>query len=139
VPHPPDTALPHPERHVVQVAPLSPPRPVQDIPDWSRSDPIPTTPLALDGGYLAASIHTVECKWVTALCCTLASTTALETGHTPTGGSNFLHAFLDLAIPEVRRYGGTLQHVMPEGFLALFGAPIAYEDHAQRAVLAALG
>jgi len=124
VPLPPDAALP---------------RPVEDIPDWSRSHPIPTTPLALDGGYLASSIHTVECKWVTALCCTLASTTVLEAGHTPTGGPNFLHAFLDLAIPEVRRYGGTLQHVTPESFLTLFGAPIAYEDHAQRAVLAALG
>jgi len=94
---------------------------------------------AHEGGYLASSIHTVECKWVTALCCTLASATALEAGHTPTGGPNLLYAFLDLAIPEVRRYGGTLQHVMPESFLALFGAPIAYEDHAQRAILAALG
>src|SRR5215471_3182730 len=130
-----------PERSAAsaQVAALSPPRPVQDIPGWSRSHPIPTMPLTHEGRDLASSIHTVECKWVTALCCTLASTTVLEAGHTPTGGPNLLYAFLDLAIPAVRRYGGTLQHVMPESFLALFGAPIAYEDHAQRAVLAALG
>ncbi len=87
----------------------------------------------------ASSVHTVECKWVTVLCCTLVGATVMDESHAPAGQHHLLHAFLDLAIPEVRRYGGTLQHVMPEGFLALFGAPIAYEDHAQRAVLAALG
>ena len=38
----------------------------------------------------------------------------------------------------VQRYGGTLLQVSGEGFLALFGAPVAHEDHARRAVLAAL-
>ena len=38
----------------------------------------------------------------------------------------------------MQRYGGTLLQVSGEGFLALFGAPVAQEDHARRAVLAAL-
>jgi tetratricopeptide (TPR) repeat protein len=38
----------------------------------------------------------------------------------------------------VQRYNGTLTHVTGEGFTALFGAPVAQEDHARRAVLAAL-
>ena len=38
----------------------------------------------------------------------------------------------------VQRYGGTLLQVSGDGFLALFGAPVAQEDHARRAVLAAL-
>jgi class 3 adenylate cyclase len=38
----------------------------------------------------------------------------------------------------VQRYGGTLFQVSSEGFLALFGAPVAHEDHARRAVLTAL-
>jgi class 3 adenylate cyclase len=38
----------------------------------------------------------------------------------------------------VSRCGGTLLHVSGEGFVALFGAPVAHEDHARRAVLAAL-
>ena len=43
-----------------------------------------------------------------------------------------------LARPVVRRYGGMLQPVLGEHVLAVFGAPAAHEDHAQRAVLAAL-
>ena len=41
-------------------------------------------------------------------------------------------------LEEVERYGGTLQTVQDDGFLALFGAPVAQEDHARRAVRAAL-
>jgi class 3 adenylate cyclase/tetratricopeptide (TPR) repeat protein len=43
-----------------------------------------------------------------------------------------------LAQPVVQRYGGTLQPVLGDHVLAVFGAPVAQEDHAQRAVLAAL-
>jgi class 3 adenylate cyclase len=43
-----------------------------------------------------------------------------------------------LALEAIQQYKGTLQHVRDEDFLALFGAPVAHEDHAQRAVLAAL-
>lgn len=132
-------AAPHAAIQEVHGAALSPPSPVHDIPDWSYNSAMPATPAAPQALRLAPSIHTVECKWVTVLCCTLAGTTGPDAEYTPADQPNLLHAFLDLAIPEVRRYGGTLQHVMPEGFLALFGAPIAYEDHVQRAVLAALG
>src|SRR5262249_38061641 len=64
-------ALPHAETHEVQVPSLSPLSPVQDIPDWSRISPIPTTPAAPEALQLVSSVHTVECKWVTVLCCTL--------------------------------------------------------------------
>ena len=37
----------------------------------------------------------------------------------------------------VRRYGGTVEHT-GDGVMALFGAPVALEDHAFRACLAAL-
>ena len=43
-----------------------------------------------------------------------------------------------LAQPVVQRYEGTLQPVLGDHVLAVFGAPVAQEDHAQRAVLAAL-
>jgi len=37
----------------------------------------------------------------------------------------------------VHRYNGCIAHVLGDDFLALFGAPIAHEDHAQRALYAA--
>ena len=45
----------------------------------------------------------------------------------------------DLMLDEVHRYEGTVSQFLGDGMLALFGAPIAHEDHAQRAVRAALG
>jgi class 3 adenylate cyclase/tetratricopeptide (TPR) repeat protein len=47
--------------------------------------------------------------------------------------------FFRFALDEVRRYEGTINQVCRDGFTALFGAPIGHEDHARRAVLAALG
>ncbi len=48
------------------------------------------------------------------------------------------HCFFTLAQREMQRYGGTIQYVDETSFVAFFGAPMAYEDHAQRAVRAAL-
>jgi class 3 adenylate cyclase/tetratricopeptide (TPR) repeat protein len=50
-----------------------------------------------------------------------------------------LNRFFEIALHEVHRYEGTINQFLGDGFMALFGAPIAYEDHAPRAVLAALG
>jgi tetratricopeptide (TPR) repeat protein len=50
---------------------------------------------------------------------------------------NLLNRFLELAQAEIDRFGGTVDQVLGRGFLALFGAPVAQEDHAVRGVLAA--
>ncbi|HEY3569664.1 MAG TPA: adenylate/guanylate cyclase domain-containing protein [Thermoanaerobaculia bacterium] len=80
-----------------------------------------------------------ERKQVTVLFCDLVGSTALadrlgaETMHV------LLNRFFELSLGEVHRYEGTINQFLGDGFMALFGAPIAHEDHARRAVLAALG
>src|SRR3954451_10757953 len=50
-----------------------------------------------------------------------------------------LNRFFELALGEVHGLEGTINQFLGDGFMALFGAPIAHEDHARRAVVAALG
>jgi hypothetical protein len=49
-----------------------------------------------------------------------------------------LNRFFEFALNEVHRYEGTINQFLGDGFMALFGAPIAHEDHARRGVLSAL-
>src|SRR3989449_1166185 len=53
-----------------------------------------------------------------------------------------VHAIMDRAfeviLREVHRYEGTINQFLGDGVMALFGAPIAHEDHAHRALGAAL-
>jgi class 3 adenylate cyclase/tetratricopeptide (TPR) repeat protein len=80
-----------------------------------------------------------ERKQITALFCDLVN----SVGITERLGSErfvaLLNRFLELVLAEVQRYDGTIDNFRGDGFLALFGAPVAHEDHARRAVLAALG
>jgi len=79
-----------------------------------------------------------ERKLVTALFCDIANSTALANRLGPEGMHALLNQFFELALAEVHRYEGTINQFLGDGFMALFGAPIAHEDHARRATLAAL-
>src|SRR5262249_31646622 len=50
-----------------------------------------------------------------------------------------LNEFFDLALGVVHRYEGTINQFLGDGFMSLFGAPVAHEDHERRAILSALG
>jgi class 3 adenylate cyclase len=80
-----------------------------------------------------------ERKLVTLLGCALAHTEALRTRLGLDAWHSRMRTLYALAQREIQQYGGTLHHVMGDRLLAVFGAPLAHEDHARRAVLAALG
>ena len=112
------------------------------------SVPTPTQermPLAYTPRHLAEKILTSraalagERKQVTVLFCDLANSTALAERLGPEAMHTLLHHFFELALHEIHRYEGTVNQFLGDGFMALFGAPVAHEDHARRAVLAALG
>src|SRR5438270_11746440 len=56
----------------------------------------------------------------------------------PEATQKLLDPVLERMIEAVHRYEGTVNRVMGDGIMALFGAPIAHEDHAVRACYAAL-
>ena len=80
-----------------------------------------------------------ERKQVTVLFCDLANSTPLAELLGPESMYGLLNGFFELALGEVHRYEGTINQFLGDGFMALFGAPLSREDHARRAVLAALG
>ena len=79
-----------------------------------------------------------EWKLVTILCAAPVPRSA--GGAQPDADTRYrqLSRLYTLAQPVVQRYEGTLQPVLGDHVLAVFGVPVAQEDHAQRAVLAAL-
>jgi class 3 adenylate cyclase/tetratricopeptide (TPR) repeat protein len=80
-----------------------------------------------------------ERKPVTVLFCDLVGSTALAERLGAEGMHVLVNAFFEVALAEVHRYEGTVNQFLGDGFMALFGAPLAHEDHARRAALAALG
>lgn len=79
-----------------------------------------------------------ERKQVTALFCDIANSTVLANRLGPEEMHGLLNEFFELDLVEVHRYEGTINQFLGDGFMALFGAPRAHEDHGRRAVLAAL-
>jgi class 3 adenylate cyclase/tetratricopeptide (TPR) repeat protein len=79
-----------------------------------------------------------ERKAVTVLFCDLVGSTTLAERLGAEGMHALINRFFETALAEVHRYEGTVNQFLGDGFMALFGAPLAHEDHARRAALAAL-
>ena len=79
-----------------------------------------------------------ERKHVTVLFADLKSSMQLLAHRDPEDARKLLDPVLERMMEAVRHYGGTVNQVMGDGIMALFGAPIAQEDHAVRACFAAL-
>jgi class 3 adenylate cyclase len=103
------------------------------------------TPAAYTPRHLAEKILTTrgalegERKPVTVLFCDLVGSTELAERLGLEGMHALVNGFFEVALAEVHRYEGTVNQFLGDGFMALFGAPLAHEDHARRAALAALG
>ena len=79
-----------------------------------------------------------ERKQVTVLFADLKGSMELLADRDPEEARRLLDPVLELMMDAVHRYEGTVNQVMGDGIMALFGAPLAHEDHAVRACYAAL-
>ncbi len=126
----------------------------QDNPDGARfcngcgTRLIAATPSAAPQAYtpahLAEKILTSraamvgERKQVTVLFADLKGSMELLADRDPEEARHLLDAVVERMMEAVHRYEGTVNQVMGDGIMALFGAPVAHEDHAVRACYAAL-
>ncbi|MGH8069317.1 MAG: ATP-binding protein [Candidatus Entotheonellia bacterium] len=101
-------------------------------------------PLAYTPAYLAEKILTSrsalegERKQVTVLFADLKGSTELIRDLDPEQARAILDPALHAMMEAVHRYEGTVNQVLGDGIMTLFGAPLAHEDHAVRACYAAL-
>ena len=79
-----------------------------------------------------------ERKQVTVLFADLKGSMELLADRDPEEARRILDPVLDRMMDAVHRYEGTVNQVMGDGIMALFGAPLALEEHATRACYAAL-
>src|SRR5262245_47220514 len=101
-------------------------------------------PLAYTPPYLAEKILTTrsalagERKQVTVLFADLKGSTELIRDLDPEAAQTLLDPALHHMMDAVHRFEGTVNQVLGDGIMALFGAPVAHEDHAMRACYAGL-
>ncbi len=79
-----------------------------------------------------------ERKTITALFADIKGSTELEQDLDPEEARAIVDPALKLMIDAVRRYDGYIVQSTGDGIFALFGAPLAHEDHPQRALYAGL-
>jgi class 3 adenylate cyclase len=80
-----------------------------------------------------------ERRQVTVLFADIAGFTSLAEGRDPEEVHQIVDRCFEAITAEVHRFEGTINQYTGDGVMALFGAPIAHEDSARRAVHAALG
>ena len=118
--------------------------PLTTAPPSTRASEPERVPLAYTPAHLAEKILVSrsalegERKQVTVLFANLKGSMELLADRDPEEARQLLDPVLERMIEAVHRYEGTVNQVMGDGIMALFGAPIAHEDHAVRACYAAL-
>jgi hypothetical protein len=126
-------AVPTPTTGPAEALPSPAPTPAQ------HRAPLAYTPPHLAEKILAARPALEgERKQVTVFFADLKDSTRLIEGLDPEAAQQLLDPAIHLMMDAVHRFEGTVNQVLGDGIMALFGAPIAHEDHALRACYAAL-
>jgi class 3 adenylate cyclase/tetratricopeptide (TPR) repeat protein len=116
----------------------------EPVASQATAEPRFTSPESYTPKHLAEKILTSkaalegERKQVTVLFADLTGSMELLADRDPEEARKLLDPVLERMIEAVHRYEGTVNQVMGDGIMALFGAPLAHEDHAVRACYAAL-
>jgi class 3 adenylate cyclase len=118
-------------------APVAPP-PAAPAQEPERVPRAYTPPHLTDKILAAPPALAGERKQVTVLFADLKDSTELIRGLDPEAAQQLLDPALHRMMDAVHRFEGTVNQVLGDGIMALFGAPIAHEDHALRACYAAL-
>ena len=108
-------------------------------PDQSSRSPASYTPRHLTEKILTSRAALEgERKQVTVLFADVKGSQTLAQIVGPEAWHEILDRFFEILAAGVHRFEGTVNQYTGDGIMALFGAPIAHEDHAQRACFAAL-
>jgi class 3 adenylate cyclase/tetratricopeptide (TPR) repeat protein len=106
---------------------------------WARPAPEAYTPQHLVARILTSrGALEGERKHITVLLADLKGSMELLADRDPEEARRLLDPVLECMMEAVHHYEGTVNQVMGDGIMALFGAPLAHEDHALRACYAAL-
>ena len=117
----------------------------QDLKKLKEAPPINfSEPKSYTPKFLADKILTTrssiegERKLVTVLFADVANYTAMSEKLDPEEVHQIMDGCFRILMDEIHKYEGTINQFTGDGVMALFGAPLAHEDHAQRACYAAL-
>ena len=91
------------------------------------------------GTAVSAAVKVAEYKQVTVLFADVVHSMDIAAAVGPERLREIMAELADRCAAVVQRYGGTVDKFTGDGIMAVFGAPVALEDHAFRACLAALG
>ncbi len=97
-----------------------------------------TQPVSPTGGAVVGAAPSTEIRHVSVLFCDLVGFTGLSESRDPADVRELLSGYFDLARVIVGRYGGLVEKFIGDAVMAVWGAPVANEDDAERAVRAAL-
>ncbi len=111
----------------------------ESAPSINYSEPQSYTPKHLADKILTSrSSIEGEHKLVTVLFADVANYTAMSEKLDPEEVHQIMDGCFKILMDEIHKYEGTINQFTGDGVMALFGAPVSHEDHAQRACYAAL-